>query len=263
MTLTVGSLFAGIGGFDLAARWMGWRTIWVSEIDPYCNRILAREWPDAPNLGDITKIDWSTVARPDLLCGGFPCQPHSVAGKRKAGADSRDLWGECARAVRELRPDYAVFENVPGLLTSEGGRFFNRVLSDLAALGYDAEWQVLSAADVGAPHRRERVWIMAYPIGQRGCGGHHPWTDAADADPSGEGIATGVDRRWWATEPNVGRVANGIPHRVDRLRALGNSIVPACAYRIFQQLAEAGGCVNVTQTSPGTPYMAKPGICQI
>lgn len=162
-SLTVGSLFAGIGGFDLAAEAMGWVTRWVSEIEPYPCAVLAHHFPNAPNLGDATAIDWSTVERVDVVCGGFPCQPHSVAGKREASADDRDLWVECVRCLRVLRPRYAVFENVAGLLTSESGGFFNRVLSDLAQIGYDAEWFVLSAADVGAPHRRERIWIVAYP----------------------------------------------------------------------------------------------------
>jgi DNA (cytosine-5)-methyltransferase 1 len=150
--LRIGSLFAGIGGFDLAARWMGWETAWYSEIDPYCCAVMAKHFPDALSLGDITKVDWSTVERPDLLCGGFPCQDISNAGKR-AGIDGErsGLWSEFARAIRELRPRYVVVENVAALL----GRGMGRVLGDLAALGYDAEWTVLSAADVGgaAPPR--------------------------------------------------------------------------------------------------------------
>jgi len=169
--MIVGDLFSGIGGFSLAAHWMGWRTAWFSEIDPFASRVLAHHWPDVPNLGDITKIDWATVAPVDVLTGGFPCQPHSLAGKRKASEDERDLFSEIIRAIRGLRPRYVVLENVRGLLTSESGRFFGRVLSELADCGYDAEWQVLSASDVGAPHRRERVWItatLAYGGGQHG-----------------------------------------------------------------------------------------------
>lgn len=161
--MKLGSLFAGIGGFDLAAESLGWSTAWVSEIDPAASFWLSQHFPDAPNLGDVTQVDWATVEPIDILCGGFPCQPHSVAGKREASDDSRDLWSECVRAVGVLRPRYAVFENVPGLLTSESGRFFNRVISDLAALGYVGRYDVLSAAECGAPHRRERVWIVAYP----------------------------------------------------------------------------------------------------
>lgn len=164
--MRVGSLFAGIGGFDLAARWMGWRTCWYSEIEPWACRVMAHHFPDAPNLGDVTTVDWRTVERPDLLVGGFPCQPASQAGRRQGTADARWLWPECARALRELRPRWAVFENVPGLLSVNGGRAFGAVLGDLAALGYDAGWHCISAASVGAPHRRERIWIVAHAQGR-------------------------------------------------------------------------------------------------
>ena len=161
--MTVGSLFAGIGGFDLAAEWMGWRTVWFSEIDRYASAVLAARFPLVPNLGNVVEIDFTKVERPNIVCGGFPCQPHSIAGNREASDDDRDLWSECVRAVRDLRPDYAVFENVPGLLTSEYGGFFNRVLSDLAAIGYDAEWDVLRAEDFGIPQSRPRLFLVAYP----------------------------------------------------------------------------------------------------
>jgi len=164
----VGDLFSGIGGFSLAAEWMGWRTAWFSEIDPFASHVLAHHWPDVPNHGDITRIDWSTVEPVDVLTGGFPCQPHSLAGKRLASSDERDLFSEIIRAVRKLRPRFIVLENVRGLLTSESGRFFGRVLGSLAECGYDAEWRVLSAADVGAPHKRERVWIVAHTQGANG-----------------------------------------------------------------------------------------------
>ena len=166
--MIVGDLFSGIGGFSLAAEWMGWRTAWFSEIDPFASRVLAHHWPDVPNHGDITRIDWTTVEPVDVLTGGFPCQPHSLAGKRLASSDERDLFSEIIRAVRVLRPRFIVLENVRGLLTSESGRFFGRVLGSLAECGYDAEWRVLSAADVGAPHKRERVWIVAYATSDGG-----------------------------------------------------------------------------------------------
>jgi DNA (cytosine-5)-methyltransferase 1 len=248
--LRIGSLFAGIGGFDLAARWMGWETAWYSEIDPYCCAVMAKHFPDALSLGDITKVDWSTVERPDLLCGGFPCQDISNAGKR-AGIDGErsGLWSEFARAIRELRPRYVVVENVAALL----GRGMGRVLGDLAALGYDAEWTVLSAADVGAPHLRERIWIVAYPdCGGRGgspvlCqqsgraeavryGKAASVRDAAHHASHGAGIRQDEPFGNWRTEPNVGRVAHGVPSRTHRLRGLGNAIVPQCAYEIFSAI---------------------------
>ena len=158
--MRIGSLFAGIGGFDIAARWMGWETAWYSEIDPYCCAVMAKHFPEAKSLGDITQVDWSTVERPDLLCGGFPCQDVSSAGRRVGIRGERSgLWREYVRAIRDLRPRYVVVENTPGLLD----RGMGVVLGDLAELGYDAEWRVLSAAAVGAPHLRERVWIISYP----------------------------------------------------------------------------------------------------
>lgn len=160
--MIVGDLFSGIGGFSLAAHWMGWRTAWFSEIDPYASSVLAHHWPDVPNHGDIRAIDWTTVEPVDVLTGGFPCQPHSLAGLRAGSNDERDLFDEIIRAAGVLRPRCIVLENVPGLFTSDDGRFFGRVLGAVAALGYDAEWRVLSAADVGAPHKRERVWIVAH-----------------------------------------------------------------------------------------------------
>ena len=156
--MRVGSLFAGIGGFDLAAAWMGWSTAWVSEIDPFACQVLARHFPDAPNLGDITQIDFTTVEPVDVLVGGFPCQDISNAGKQAGITGARSgLWFEYARAIRELRPRYVVVENVAALVA--GG--LDVVLGCLADLGYDAEWRVFGASDVGAPHQRHRIWILA------------------------------------------------------------------------------------------------------
>lgn len=168
MTLRVGSLFAGIGGFDIAAESFGWSTAWVSEIDPFCCATLEARFPSARNLGDIRLINWNDVEPVDLLVGGFPCQPHSTAGRREGSADERDLWPEFRRAIGVLRPRYVVAENVSGLLTSERGRYYNRLVSDLASLGYAVEWDCLSAADVGAPHGRDRLWIVAYTMGDAG-----------------------------------------------------------------------------------------------
>lgn len=157
--MKIGSLFAGIGGFDLAGEWCGHRTIWTSEIDPYCVALLAERFPAAKQLGDISAIDWATVERPDILTGGFPCQDISYAGKGAGLAGKRSgLWYEYARAIREVGPRYVIVENVRALFT----RGFDAVLGTLADLGYDAEWSMYGAADVGAPHRRHRAWILAY-----------------------------------------------------------------------------------------------------
>lgn len=207
---------------------------------------------------------------PDLVCGGFPCQPVSLAGKGLAQADSRWLWPAFAGVIRRLRPMFVLVENVPGLL----GRGMGDVLGDLASLGYDAEWDSVPAAYVGAPHIRNRVWIVAYPQGNR-CGASGPLGAAeagADAAPGGAGQQSGVlanayddqpnqpqsqvwpaDQRaiagrrslgpgrpdWWATEPGVGRVAHGIPARVDRLRGLGNAVVPQVAEHIGRLIMTA------------------------
>jgi DNA (cytosine-5)-methyltransferase 1 len=160
------SLFAGIGGFDLAAYRAGLRFDghYFSEVDKYAIDVFQKRFPEAIPMGDIRRIDYGKLPKGEwCVTGGFPCQPHSVAGKRKGAADERDLWPECARMLRELRPSIAVFENVPGLLISGGGEFFNGILSDISESGYDAEWRIISALDVGAPHRRERIWIVVYP----------------------------------------------------------------------------------------------------
>jgi DNA (cytosine-5)-methyltransferase 1 len=159
--ITVGSLFSGIGGLDLGLeRTGGFRTIWFSEIDLYASAVLKKHWPDVPNLGDITKVDWNDVRKPDMLIGGFPCQDISIAGKGrgiKEGTRS-GLWLEYAKAIRFLRPKYVLIENVPMLAR----RGLHIVLADLASCGYDAQWFDIRASDVGAIHKRERLFIFAY-----------------------------------------------------------------------------------------------------
>lgn len=154
---TFGSLFAGIGGFDLGLERAGWTCRWQVERDRFCLRVLAKHWPDVARYGgDIATVDPGGLEPVDLICGGFPCQPVSVAGKRLAQADERWLWPEFARFVRALRPRYVLVENVPGLLV----RGLGDVVGDLAACGYDSEWDCIPAAAVGAPHIRDRVWIV-------------------------------------------------------------------------------------------------------
>ncbi len=157
--LTMGSLFAGIGGFDLGFERAGFKTVWQVEINEYCRKVLARHFPDAERYADIRECGVHNLKPVDVICGGFPCQDISNAGLR-AGIDGErsGLWREMHRIISELRPRYVVVENVAALL----GRGISRVLGDLSEIGYDAEWQVISAADVGAPHLRERIWIMAY-----------------------------------------------------------------------------------------------------
>jgi DNA (cytosine-5)-methyltransferase 1 len=176
------SLFAGIGGFDLAAYWAGLRFDghYFSEIDGYASDIFQKRFPEAAPLGDVRSIEYDKLPEGEwIVAGGFPCQPHSVAGKRKGAADERNLWPECARMLRELRPAIAVFENVPGLFVSGRGEFFNGILRDIEASRYECYWRQLSAFDIGACHLRKRIWIIAWH-GQEGrsildyvCGGQN------------------------------------------------------------------------------------------
>ena len=159
MALTVGSLFSGIGGLDLGLERAGMEVIWQSEIDPYACKVLSKHWPEVVNHGNIKEINWQEVERPDVICGGYPCQPFSTAGKRRGEEDPRHLWPWVREAISQLRPRYAILENVRGHL-SMGGL---SVIAELATIGYDAEWRVVSAASVGANHRRDRIVIVAYP----------------------------------------------------------------------------------------------------
>ena len=229
-------LFSGIGGFALAARWAGLETIAFCENDPYCKKVLRKHWPDVPIHDDITKLDGTGFRDIFLITGGFPCQDISSAGTG-AGIDGErsGLWTELHRIISEVRPRFALVENVPAL-TFRGGV---RVIGDLAEIGYDAEWQIVGADDVGAPHRRKRIWIVAYSKKLHGNERReHPEQGQRQVSESGEcgGSEDEECRGRWLPEPNVGRVAHGIPSRVDRLRGLGNAIVPQVAYEIINAL---------------------------
>ena len=165
--LTFGSLFAGIGGFDLGLEWAGMRCLWQVEIDDYCNGVLAKHWPDVRRYHDVRECGADNLAAVDLVCGGFPCQPHSVAGKRRGAADDRDLWPEMRRIVDELKPTYVMAENVPGIRTT----ILPAVLADLEGLGYEVACLVVPACGLGAPHRRERVFIVAHTNERTDVGG--------------------------------------------------------------------------------------------
>lgn len=166
----IGSLFSGVGGLELGLeRATGLSTAWQCEYDKDASVVLAERWPGVPNLHDITAVDWSTVEPVEIVCGGFPCQPFSSAGRRKGTADDRWMWPEFARCVRALRPRFVFVENVAALLADAGA--FGAVLGDLAEAGYDARWACLRAADVGAPHRRERLFLVAEDAQRNGDGG--------------------------------------------------------------------------------------------
>ena len=158
-----GSLFSGIGGFDLAAEWMGWENVFHCEWNEFGKKVLKYYWPQSISYHDITKTDF-TIHRGsiDILSGGFPCQPYSQAGKRKGKEDERHLWPEMLRAIREINPRWVIGENVLGLVNWSGGLVFHEVQSDLEAEGYEVFPYVLPAVSVNAPHRRDRVWFVAY-----------------------------------------------------------------------------------------------------
>jgi DNA (cytosine-5)-methyltransferase 1 len=160
--MTHGSLFSGIGGFDLAAQWLGWENVFHCEWNPFGQRVLKHYWPNADSHHDITKTNFTQYAnRIDILTGGFPCQPYSAAGKRKGKEDERHLWPEMLRVIREVAPRYVVGENVLGLTNWDGGLVFDEVHTDLESAGYEVAAVVIPAAAVNAPHGRDRVWFVA------------------------------------------------------------------------------------------------------
>ena len=218
--MRVGSLFAGIGGFDLGLERAGMSVRWQVENNPWCQRVLAKHWPNVTRYGDIKQVDWHTIEPVDLVCGGFPCQDISLAGKGAGLTGERSsLWFEYAKAIEVLKPRYVIIENVAALRS----RGLDQVLGALAALGYDAEWYVLSACQFGAPHTRERLFVVAYPQGS-GLEGYR--TLALRTWEAFSPVCNSAAGRPWSTESRPVGVAHGIPHRVDRLRGLGNAVVP-------------------------------------
>jgi len=229
--MTVGSVFSGIGGFDLGIERAHHRIIWQCESDPYCRMILKQHWPDIPCYEDIKTLDPSQLERPDCLIGGPPCQPVSVAGRQGGVRDDRYLWNEALALGRALGCRYQLYENPPALLTIDRGRAFGALLSTLAESGHTCEWTCLRASDFGAPHRRDRVWIVAYPH-REGLEGRTVLSERGGECPAGtggvvQGFFDAPISRDWAAEPRLGRtISLPISKRVDRLRSLGNAVVP-------------------------------------
>ena len=255
------SLFAGIGGLDLGLERAGHTCVGQVEIDDYATKVLEKHWPDVPRIRDVHDFHGTEFGPFDMLVGGYPCQPFSVAGSRKGQRDDRHLWPEVLRIVRAVRPRFLLVENVTGHLSLG----FGEVLGDLAESGYDAEWDCIPAAAVGAPHRRDRVFLVAYSQSEPSYGGDDyagirlaskstpklgdgsGTENVANSNSSqreGGRVPSGVQPEdanassacWWAVEPDVGRVAHGVPDRVDRLKTLGNAVVPQVAEFIGRRL---------------------------
>jgi DNA (cytosine-5)-methyltransferase 1 len=235
-------LFEGIGGFSLAARWMGWETkAWV-EIDTDCQNILRKNFKNAKGYSDIKQFDGKRYAgQIDIITGGFPCQPFSTAGKQNGTNDDRSLWHEMFRVIREVKPKFVVAENVYGIVNME----LDNILFDLESEGYQTETFVLPACSVGAPHQRKRVWIIANIDGwgrnaqSRICTCASERNSSNDADRSNADIG---EQKEWMVEPDLVRVVYGVSRKLDKIRVkqLGNSIVPQLAFRIFQFISNCG-----------------------
>lgn len=243
--VTHGSLFSGIGGFDLGFERAGIETIWEVEIDPYCRKVLERHFPHAKRYEDVRTVGKHNLAPVDIISGGFPCQDISQAG-RQAGIDAprSGLWAEYIRIICELRPRFVIVENVSALLADGMGR----VCGDLAAGGYDCEWDCLPASAFGAYHERDRVFIVAYPCSVNG----RPRRGVLQAGESWRtslqsrrlycmAVAERGKRTYTALdgEPRLDRLVHGIPNRMDRARGLGNAIVPQIAEWIGKRIMEA------------------------
>ena len=230
MSLTIGSLFSGIGGLELGLERAGLGpVVWQVEKDDYARRVLAKHWPDATRYEDVRNVGGANLVPVDVICGGFPCQDVSYAGDG-AGLDGErsGLWFEFARIIRELRPRYVAIENVAALLT----RGLDVVLGELARLGYDAEWSVVSACSVGAPHVRRRLFVVAYPNGEHGRPGL--WHSAPQQDGSIQALnrRSGPRAGWRARLANPSALyggADGIPDGSQRNRGIGNAVVPQVA----------------------------------
>jgi len=270
-------LFSGIGGFALAAKWNGYRTVGFCDNEPYAQAVLKKHWPEVPCHKDIREVRGELYAGVTLLTGGFPCQPFSVAGKQRGKDDNRYLWPEMLRVIQEAKPTWIIGENVAGIVNLA----LDQVCADLEGQGYEVEPIIVPACAVDAPHRRDRVWIVGHSklngltasktsgglldqseeqrgkvkewessgasctssdvadtISERGCCWNSEREYAEDAGKSSRdsrdnsrGVAT------WLPEPNVGRVAHGVPNRVAKLRGLGNAIVPQVAAEIIR-------CIN-------------------
>jgi DNA (cytosine-5)-methyltransferase 1 len=231
--LTFGSLFAGIGGIDLGFERAGLRCKWQVEIDPYAQKVLAKHWPEVRRHDDVRTWPQPDTEYVDIVAGGFPCQDISYAGKGAGLAGERSgLFYEAMRIVRDMGPRIVVLENVAALLT----RGLDQVLGTLASLGYDAEWDCLPASSLGASHYRNRIFVVATNANGAGLQ-RRPQEHGQSAEANAQQPRMPIERHGgWAVEPNVGRVAYGVSNRVDRIRGLGNAVVPQVAEYIGRRI---------------------------
>lgn len=233
--MRVGSLFSGIGGLDLGLERAGMEIIWQVENDPYCQKVLKKHWPGVPCYGDIKEIDFTTLPAVDLICGGFPCQPYSRGGSKRAENDSRNLWPETFRCIRETAPRWVLCENVSGLLDYE---YFGKIIGDLASFGFTVEWNCIPSAIFGSPFVGDRVWLLATTAS---IGLSESYIELRKLSKKSK-ICSRIDKGWngrCVAEPGIERVAHGIPSRVDRLKCLGNAVVPQVAQWLGERIIEA------------------------
>ena len=225
-------LFSGIGGFSLAASWTGEiETVAFCEIDKYCTQVLNKHWPEVPVYLDIKQLRGEDIGAVDIISGGFPCQPFSCAGKQRGKTDNRYLWPEMFRIIREVKPRWVIGENSSGLVNME----LEQCFLDLESEGYEVQSFIIPACGVEAPHRRDRVWIVAYLDNY---GSHREERNAPKQGSHQSKNRVFVRNDTWPLEPGVGRVVYGIPNRVERIKGLGNAIVPQVAYPIFQGIVD-------------------------
>lgn len=248
-----GSLFSGIGGFDLAAEWMGWENIFHCEWNPFGQKVLKYHFPNSISYNDITKTDFSIHrGNIDILTGGFPCQPYSTAGKRLGKADERHLFPEMLRAIKEIKPRWVIGENVRGLVSWGGGLVFDEVCSDLEGEGYEVQSFLIPASGKNAPHKRERIWFVAYSNSKR-----YSRSTSTRIEKIERRINIYEHRKctrenkivnWdnWPKQPYVLLRDDGLPFGLDNktfpkirresIKAAGNAIVPQVAHEIFKAI---------------------------
>ena len=227
-------LFSGIGGFALAAKWAEINTVAFCEIEPFAQKVLKKNFPSVPVFPNICKLQRSDINESiDIITGGFPCQPFSIAGKKRGTDDDRDLWPEMFRIIKEFKPTWVIGENVANFV----GMAFERTKTDLESEGYEVQPFIIPACGVNAPHKRDRVWIVAYTNRKRFQRFRQPDTHAVQSSKEKRFPIRGFNYDYEMGFPNIPkniRMDDGIPNRVDRIRGLGNAIVPQVAYQIMK-----------------------------